>query len=347
MRRSGYHGTAARTGDGSPNSPDPLELPSDVHFALAHPALVHPALVHPALVHPALAHPVLAYLGAALLIDRSFATMLRLRPFVLTATLFMLPFTAGAEALKKDAPTVLITGANRGIGLELARQYAGRGWNVIATSRHPSGDRGLAALAELAATHSQVVIERLDVTDTAMIRGLAAKYRAQPIDVLINNAANVTSTFAGDMAIANQTYDQIDFDAARRDFDVNSLGPMRVAQAFMPNVEMSRQKKLINVTSLAGSFGQPLPNATAMNYGASKAALNKYSVLLSIAMKPQGVIVALVQPIFVASKTDLADMKGAAPLDEEVTKLVELIDHLKMDRTGKISNWSTGRIDPF
>ncbi|HXR94206.1 MAG TPA: SDR family NAD(P)-dependent oxidoreductase [Steroidobacteraceae bacterium] len=273
--------------------------------------------------------------------------MLSLRPFVLTATLFVLPLTAGAEPLKKDAPTVLITGANRGIGLELARQYAAGGWNVIATSRHPSGDPGLAALSELAARYPQVVIERLDVTDTAMIRGLAAKYRAQPIDVLINNAANVTATFSGDMEIANKTYDQVDFDAARRDFDVNSLGPMRVAQAFMPNVEKSRQKKLINVTSLVGSFGQPLPNATAMNYGASKAALNKYTVLLSIAMKPKGVIVALVQPIFVASKSDLADMKGAAPLDQEVTKLIKTIDHLTMDRAGRINNWSTGRIDPF
>ena len=273
--------------------------------------------------------------------------MLSLRPFLLTATLFMMPLGAGAEALKKEAPTVLITGANRGIGLELARQYAAGGWNVIATSRHPSGDPGLAALVELAAKHPQVAVERLDVSDTAMIRGLAAKYHAQPIDVLINNAANVTSTFSGDMAIANKTYDQIDFDAARRDFDVNSLGPMRVAQAFMPNVEKSKQKKLINVTSLAGSFGQPLPNATAMNYGASKAALNKYTVLLSIAMKPKGVIVALVQPIFVASKTDLADMKGAAPLDQEVAKLIKTIDRLTMAQAGKISNWSTGRIDPF
>jgi NAD(P)-dependent dehydrogenase (short-subunit alcohol dehydrogenase family) len=289
----------------------------------------------------------LAHGAPALAIDRSFATMLRLRPLLLTATLFMLPFGAGAEALRKDSPTVLITGANRGIGLELARQYAAGGWNVIATSRHPTGDPGLAALSELAAKYPQVVVERLDVTDTAMIRGLAAKYRAQPIDVLINNAANVTATFAGDMEIANKAYDQIDFDAARRDFDVNSLGPMRVAQAFMPNVEKSKQKKLINVTSLAGSFGQPLPNATAMNYGASKAALNKYTVLLSIAMRPKGVIVALVQPIFVASKTDLTDMPGAAPLDQEVAKLIKTIDRMTLDRAGKISNWSTGRIDPF
>jgi NAD(P)-dependent dehydrogenase (short-subunit alcohol dehydrogenase family) len=272
--------------------------------------------------------------------------MFRFRPILLTALALVLSPMATA-ALKKEAPTVLITGANRGIGLELARQYAERGWNVIATSRHPSGDPGLAALSGIAAKHPQLVIERLDVTDTPMIRSLAAKYHDQPIDVLINNAANVEATFAADMEAAGKTYDQIDFDAARRDFDVNSLGPMRVAQAFMPNVERSRQKKVINVTSLAGSFGQPLPGATAMNYGASKAALNKYTVLLSIAMQPKGVIVALVQPIFVASKADLANMKGAAPLDQEVGKLIRLIDHMTMDNAGKINNWSTGHTDPF
>jgi len=259
----------------------------------------------------------------------------------------MLPFTAGADAPGAAAPTVLITGANRGIGLELARQYAAGGWNVIATSRHPSGDARFAALQALAASHPRLMIERLDVTDTAMIRALAAKYRDQPIDVLINNAANVEATFEADMVAAGKTYDQIDFDAARRDFDVNSLGPMRIAQAFMPHVERSRQKKVVNVTSYGGSFGQPLPGAHAMNYGASKAALNKYSVLLSIAMKPKGVIVALVQPFFVASKADVANMTGAAPLDQEVAKLIQVIERMTMDSAGKITNFITGKTDPF
>jgi NAD(P)-dependent dehydrogenase (short-subunit alcohol dehydrogenase family) len=268
------------------------------------------------------------------------------KSILLTSALLVLPFAADA-ALKKDAPTVLITGANRGIGLELARQYADKGWNVIATSRHPSGDASLTALGEIASKHPQVAIERLDVTDTAMIRGLAQKYHDQPIDVLLNNAAAVEPTFAADMAAANETYDKIDFDSARHDFDVNTLGPMRVAQAFMPNVEHSKLKKVISVTSLAGSFAQGLPGAIAMNYGSSKAALNKYMVLLSIAMKPKGVIVGLVQPIFVASKADLANMKGAAPVDQEIAKLIKVIDAMTMDGTGKITNFSTGKTDPF
>jgi NAD(P)-dependent dehydrogenase (short-subunit alcohol dehydrogenase family) len=262
------------------------------------------------------------------------------------AMIVLLPGLASAE-LKKDAPTVLITGSSRGLGLELARQYAARGWNVIATSRHNSGDSEAAELDKIAKEHPQLVLEKMDVTDTAGIRALAAKYHSQPIDILINNAANVESTFAADMAAASLTYDKIDFDAAMRDFSVNTLGAMRVSQAFMPNVEASKQKKVINVTSLAGSFGQPLPGAIGMNYGASKAALNKYSVLLSIAMREKGVIVALVQPVFVATKSDLANMKGAAPVDQEVGKLIKIIDGMTLSSAGKITNFSTGKTDPF
>lgn len=265
---------------------------------------------------------------------------------VLVAMLVLLPGLASA-ALKKDAPTVLITGSDRGIGLELARQYAARGWNVLATSRHLPGDPALAALEKIASHHPQVALEKLDVTDTAGIRSLAAKYRDQPIDVVINNAANVNATFAADMKRASIPFDKIDFDKARRDFDVNALGAMRVAQAFMPNLERSKQKKLVSVTSLAGSFGQPLPGAIAMNYSASKAALNKYMTLLAIAERPRGVIVALVQPVFVASKADLKDMKGAEPVDQAVRKLIRVIDHLTMAQAGKITNFSTGKIDPF
>jgi len=268
------------------------------------------------------------------------------RSFFLVAILILLPCVASAQ-LKKDAPTVLITGSNRGIGLELARQYAERGWNVIATSRHSPGDAALGALQAIASKHPQVALEKLDVTDTAMIRSVAQKYHDQPIDVLINNAANVEATFAADMAAASLPYDKIDFDAARRDFDVNTLGAMRVAQAFMPNVERSKLKRVVSVTSLAGSFGQPLPGAIGMNYGASKAALNKYMTLLAIAMQPKGVIIALVQPVFVASKADLKNMTGAAPVEQEVGKLVKVIDALTPDSAGKITNFSTGKIDPF
>jgi len=258
----------------------------------------------------------------------------------------LLPLTALAD-MKPGAPTVLITGANRGIGFELARQYAEAGWNVIATSRRAADDPSLANLREVQAKHPQLVLERIDVTNTAMIRGVAEKYRNQPLDVLINNAAAVEPTFAADMAEASLPYDKIDFDDARTDFDVNALGPMRMVQAFMPLVEKSRQKKIANITSMAGSFGKPLPGALAMNYGASKAALNKYTVLLAIALKDKGVNVGLFQPVFVASKSDLGNMKNASPVTVEVKKLIKQIDALDAASSGKIRNFQTGEIDPF
>jgi NAD(P)-dependent dehydrogenase (short-subunit alcohol dehydrogenase family) len=252
-----------------------------------------------------------------------------------------------AAAFNKNASTVLITGSNHGLGLELARQYAAMGWNVIATARRPAGDPGLKALQAIRAAHPNLVIEQLDVTDTAMIKALAAKYKAQPIDVLLNNAAAVEPTFAADMAEVSKPYDKIDFDAARHDFDVNTLGPMRVVQAFAPNVIASKGKRMATITSFVGSFGRAMAGAIGMNYGASKAALNKYMSLLAVALKPQGVLVGLFQPEFVATKDDTQAMQGASAVEPEVAKLIKSIAALSPATDGKIVNFSTGKIDPY
>src|SRR3984957_12252806 len=254
---------------------------------------------------------------------------------------------AALAAFNKDAATVLITGSNHGLGLELARQYAARGWNVIATARHPAGDASSKQLEAIRSMHPNLVIEQLDVTDTPMIKALAGKYRHQPIDVLLNNAAAVEPTFAADMAEVMKPYDKIDFDAARHDFDVNTLGPMRVVQAFAPNVLASKGKRIATITSMAGSFGAPMAGAMGMNYGASKAALNKYMTLLTVALKPQGVLVGLFQPVFVATKDDKKAMQGADAIEPEVAKLIRSIDDMSPATDGKIVNFSTGRIDPY
>jgi NAD(P)-dependent dehydrogenase (short-subunit alcohol dehydrogenase family) len=271
----------------------------------------------------------------------------RLGPVLLLGLLLPLLSDQALAAFNKNASTVLITGSNHGLGLELARQYAARGWNVIATARRPPGDPGLKALEGIRAAHPNLVIEQLDVTDTAMIKALAAKYQGQPIDVLLNNAAAVEPTFAADMAEVMKPYDKIDFDAARHDFDVNTLGPMRVVQAFTPNVLASKGKRIATVTSMAGSFGAPMAGAMGMNYGASKAALNKYMTLLTVALKPQGVLVGLFQPVFVATKDDTKAMQGAAAIQPEVAKLIKCIDALSPATDGKIVNFSTGKIDPY
>ena len=105
------------------------------------------------------------------------------------ALLFILPLMSPLPA---PAATVLITGSNRGIGLEFAKEYAERGWTVVATARHPEKAGELRSLAK---AHPNVAIEKLDVTDEASIGALAKKYAGQPIDVLINNAGILEGSF--------------------------------------------------------------------------------------------------------------------------------------------------------
>lgn len=259
--------------------------------------------------------------------------------------LVALSFSAQAE-FTSDASTVLITGSNRGIGLELARQYAENGWNVIATSRREAGNAGLAALRDIQQSNPNLHIERIDVTSTEMILSVAAKYSDQPIDVLINNAAKVEQSFMEDLAIVNKPYSDIDFDDAAFDFSVNTLGPMRMIQAFMPHVMASEQKKIVNVTSFIGSFGYGEPSAMGMNYGASKAALNMYTYKLAVQVKDAGVIVALMEPVMVQSKPGVEDF-GGTPVDIAIEGFRKEIRNLTMDQSGKITNFSTGNIDPY
>ena len=167
---------------------------------------------------------------------------------------------AQAESLAK--PTVLITGSNRGIGLELARQYAERGWGVIATCRSP--DRA-EALQKLAAGHPNVVIERLDVTDFAEIDAVAEKYRDVPIDVLINNAG-----ILGDND--KQKFGTLDYSAFDEILAVNTKGPIRMVEVFVDHVAASDMKKIMNISSAVGSIEMTFGGQ--VFYRTSKAALN-------------------------------------------------------------------------
>lgn len=178
-----------------------------------------------------------------------------------------------AQSTGSEPGTVLITGANRGIGLELARQYAGAGWRVIATARSP-GDAD--ALRELAKANDRVAVERLDVTSDRSVRALAKKYRGVPIDVLINNAGILGEVQAQKLG----SYDFRVFDEV---FDVNVEGPIRMVQYFIDNVAASRQKKIMSMSSAVGSI--ELTFGGQMFYRSSKAALNMAMRTLSKEVK--------------------------------------------------------------
>lgn len=167
-----------------------------------------------------------------------------------------------AHADDRATSTVLITGSNRGIGFELARQYAERGWRVIATCRTPDRADALRALTVI---HPNVAIERIDVTDFASIDQVAEKYRDVLIDVLINNAG-----ILGDND--KQQFGSFDYSAFDAVMAVNTKGAIRMVEAFVDHVAASDTKKIMSISSAVGSIEMTFGGQ--VFYRASKAALN-------------------------------------------------------------------------
>ena len=141
--------------------------------------------------------------------------------------------------------TVLVTGSNRGIGFEFVKQYAERGWTVIATARNPEKAEALKALA---AHHANITIEKLDVSKDDEIAALVTKYKGQPIDILINNAG-----ISGG-SVKYQMPHNLKYDVLYEVIKVNAVGPLKMAEAFEENVLASRRKMVMNVSSGQGSL---------------------------------------------------------------------------------------------
>ena len=203
---------------------------------------------------------------------------------------FALPVVApgGAEGatIDPDRPTVLVTGANRGIGLAFVRHYVGAGWNVLATARAP--DRA-DELNELAEDYEHLLVEQLDVTDDERIAALAAAYAGTPIDVLINNAG----IYGG---AEEQTLGSLDSQTFHDVMGVNVLAPMKMAEAFADHVAASGQKKIVSISSGAGSVSRETVSTGGAYYGISKSALNMAMRKVGAVLADRGVVVALVTP---------------------------------------------------
>jgi NAD(P)-dependent dehydrogenase (short-subunit alcohol dehydrogenase family) len=247
----------------------------------------------------------------------------------------------GADAAAASAPSVLVTGSSRGIGLELVRQYAELGWTVYATARKPLAD--YAGLAALAAKHPNVRYEQLDVVDPASIAALAGRLAGRPIDVLINNAGD-TDEFKG------QFFPKLDHDRFRYAMDLNAHGPIRVSEALFPNVLAGAQKKIVAISSLAGSFGAGgggMPGG--YWYKSSKAALNMLMVTLAGDVKPQGVTVVCLSPGQVDTHNYAArgiTMPGTIDVTVSVAGLIDVIDRLAIAQTGTFIRY-TGEPQPW
>ncbi len=189
-------------------------------------------------------------------------------------------------------PSVLITGSNRGLGLEWVRQYAVQQWRVYATCRHPEQADELHALA---AQRPQVSVHRLDVTDAAQIAALAAGLAGAPLDVLVNNAGVYFERWGRD------PLGRIDYARWRESFDVNTLGAMRMSEALVEPLARGGQRLVITATSHMGSIAE-IPQGRDYAYRSSKAALNAAMKGLAYELGERGIGVLLVHPGWVRTR---------------------------------------------
>src|SRR5262245_34508307 len=193
--------------------------------------------------------------------------------------------------------TVLITGANRGLGLEFSQQYAAAGARVLAGARRPGEAKPLLDLA--AASKGKITVHPLDVASQASVEHLTGEIGAEPIDILINNAG----VYGGE----HQRLGDLEYETWLRTLNVNTLGPVRVVEALRANVAKSREKKAIAITSGMGSTARH--DGAALIYRSSKAALNNAMHGLALALKSDGVIVVPMHPGWV--QTDMGG-RGAS-----------------------------------
>ncbi len=191
-----------------------------------------------------------------------------------------------AQAQAAQAATVLINGANRGIGLEFAKQYAGAGWTVIATARNPDQAKDLNALA---AKHPNLSVRKLDIVDAGQVAALARDLKGQPIDVLLNNAGVL-----GDLK--TQALGAFDYANFQQVMGANVFGALAVSEALRDNVAASAQKKIVTITSGIGAITRRVGPTSLYFYGISKAAVNKGMQNMAADLNPRGIIVALMSP---------------------------------------------------
>jgi NAD(P)-dependent dehydrogenase (short-subunit alcohol dehydrogenase family) len=258
--------------------------------------------------------------------------MRKLTTCIITCIILGLSSPVQADILP-DKPTVLITGGNRGIGLEFVKQFTERGWNVIATARKPEQAEELNSLAK---KHKSITVEQLDVTDHARIEALAAHYKGQPIDILLNNAG-LTPRYK----TAFNPLSSIDFDIALKSLEVNAIGPLKMCQAFMDHVAASDQKKIIVISSKAGSISASPKMPMFYSYRGSKAALNMYMYTLSFETPKKNIILTLLSPGLV-NTTEGTKIPNAIEKEESVSKMIKVIEGLTPEENGKFLSYEDG-----
>ena len=224
-------------------------------------------------------------------------------------------------------PSILITGANRGLGLEFVRQYAGAGWRVFATARNPDRAR---ELADLAVGQPSISVHPLEVTDAASVRSLARELAQEPLDTLICNA--------GVMGPAAQDLGAIDFDGMLETLNINAVAPLRIAEAFVENVAKSQRKLIVGITSGMGSIADSSGGDYA--YRASKAALNMSFHNLALDLRSRGIISVVINPGWV--QTDMGGSNAPVAVGDSIAAMRRVFDKVTISDSGKFLDYKGG-----
>lgn len=242
--------------------------------------------------------------------------------FKLVSVLFLcLVGSLSVNAFAADSKgTVLITGANRGIGLALARNFSDAGFTVIGTARDPE------EATELKETGAR--LEQLDVTDQASVDAMAQRLADTRIDILINNAG-IKGEDSRDMA-------SLDLESMEEVLNVNTLGPVRVMKALFQNVQSGERKLVVNISSTMGSIERNTWGCCA-GYRASKTALNSINKTFAVDFGKQGVSFVVMHPGYV--QTDMNEGQGNITPEQSAAGLMKVITGLDASDNGKFYDW--------
>lgn len=224
--------------------------------------------------------------------------------------------------------TVLITGANRGLGLEFVKQYAAKQWAVIAVCRHPEKAEELQKLMQ---KYNRVRIEGLDVSDMASVKILTEKLDDIEIDLLINNAGILSGGSGNSIANGDttQTFGSIDAEAWDKVLRINTISPIMMTQALLPHLQRSPDPKVVNITSKMGSIDDMGSGYIA--YRTSKAALNAAMRVIMNDLK--GITIVNVHPGWV--QTDMGGKEAALKPEVSIAGMIKVIDKLTPKDSGQ------------
>ena len=242
---------------------------------------------------------------------------------LITLACLILSVGTGPVLAESGQSTVLITGANRGIGFEFAKQYADKGYRVIATCRDPASADDLNAFAK---AHSNVIVERLDLIDLEGIDALADKYSGQPIDVLVNNAALMRGPDEG------QTFGTIDYEWFDQWFHTNTRGPLKVSEAFWPNLVASDNGIVASLTTGQGRHGIPVLGFA--YYKSSKAAIDNLFLDVARKGKKDGIRVITISPGRVNTSNEPPSSR-MVPIKDSISGMIKVFEQFTLEQNGR------------